>query len=253
MAAIKITGNHPAADLFPEPTAAEFEALKADMKVNGQIDPISVANGKIVDGRSRYRACLELRIEPRFEDVSGKSEAELVALSVSRNLHRRHLTQQQRRELIAKLLKATPEKSNRQIAELAKVKHDTVGAVRRQMESTGQIGQLSKTVGADGRARTAKPKPKPAAKSKPKSGAASDPRNDSLATVERKTKARIYGLIEQIAGRKLPRPELEKHRQAFAEAFVISLQGVASWIDEGRKTPRWYLEPEAKPRPEATS
>ena len=41
---------------------------------------------------------------------------------ISVNLHRRHLTAEQKRELIAQLLKATPEKSDRQIAETVKAK-----------------------------------------------------------------------------------------------------------------------------------
>lgn len=76
---------------------------------------------------------------------------------ISANLHRRHLTVEQKRELIAKLLKATPEKSNRQIAEPLKASHHTVEAVRAKLEATGQIAQLSKTTGKDGKARPAKP------------------------------------------------------------------------------------------------
>jgi hypothetical protein len=40
------------------------------------------------------------------------------AYDTSANLHRRHLTAEQRRELIGKLIEAMPEKSNRQIAKL---------------------------------------------------------------------------------------------------------------------------------------
>jgi len=50
----------------------------------------------------------------------------------------------------------TPEKSNRQIAEALKVSHSTVNAVRKDMESTGQVVQLNKTIGADGKARPRK-------------------------------------------------------------------------------------------------
>jgi hypothetical protein len=64
------------------------------------------------------------------------------------------LTAKQKRELVAELLKATPERSNRQIAAIAKVTHKVVAAVRRQMESTEQIAQLMATTGKDGDART---------------------------------------------------------------------------------------------------
>jgi len=71
---------------------------------------------------------------------------------ISANVHRRHLTAEQKRELIAKLIKATPEKSDRQIAETVKASPTTVGTVRAEM-STVQIGQLPKRVGKDGKAR----------------------------------------------------------------------------------------------------
>jgi hypothetical protein len=63
------------------------------------------------------------------------------------------LTIEQKREEIAAVLEAAPERSNRQIAETVKVSHVTVGAVRTGMESTGQIDQLMATTGKDGRTR----------------------------------------------------------------------------------------------------
>jgi predicted RNase H-like nuclease (RuvC/YqgF family) len=68
--------------------------------------------------------------------------------------------------VIAKLVKAQPEKSNRQIAKQAKVDDKTVGAVRRELESTAEIPQLEKTVGADGKARK-QPAKKPRKRGKP--------------------------------------------------------------------------------------
>lgn len=64
----------------------------------------------------------------------------------SLNLHRRHLTPEQQRqkkaEALAKILQATPGKSDRAIAEIVEVSPTTVGAVRAKLESTGhQDGQ----------------------------------------------------------------------------------------------------------------
>ncbi len=56
-----------------------------------------------------------------------------------------------RRELIRQQLKETPEKSDRQIADGLEVDHKTVGAQRKEMESTGEIPRLDTRVGADGR------------------------------------------------------------------------------------------------------
>jgi hypothetical protein len=77
---------------------------------------------------------------------------------ISANVHRRHLTAERKRELIAKLLEAQPEKSDRQIAEMAQASPTTVGDVRRE-KSTVQPGQLPpKRIGKDGKARQQPPR-----------------------------------------------------------------------------------------------
>ena len=47
----------------------------------------------------------------------------------------------------------TPEKSDRQIAAGLGVSHHTVGAQRKEMESTAEIPQLKMSIGADGKER----------------------------------------------------------------------------------------------------
>ena len=80
---------------------------------------------------------------------------------VSLNVHRRHLSAEDKRDLITKLLKANPEQSNRTIAKQVKADDKTVAKVRREMQSTADIPQLEKTVGADGKARKQPAKRKP--------------------------------------------------------------------------------------------
>jgi ParB-like chromosome segregation protein Spo0J len=153
---------HPLADLIPPMTEAEYEDLKADIKANGLLMPIVLFEGKVLDGRHRLRACREVDLEPRFTEgddwISNPA-----AFVLSANIHRRHLDAKQKRDVIEALLKASPEKSDRQIAEMTKSSPTTVGAVRREMESTVQSGQLPpKRIGKDGKARKwpAKKKPK---------------------------------------------------------------------------------------------
>jgi hypothetical protein len=62
-------------------------ALADDIWENGQSDPIVTYEGKILDGRRRYRACLKLQIEPSFEEYKGDAPAAFV---ISKNRHRRH-------------------------------------------------------------------------------------------------------------------------------------------------------------------
>ena len=71
----------------------------------------------------------------RVNLVEGSTGADPYALAVSLNIHRRHLTGEQKRELIAKLLKAKPEASNRSIGAQIKVDDKTVASVRRELES----------------------------------------------------------------------------------------------------------------------
>ena len=92
--------THPAAELFPEMTGLPLEELKEDISQHGQREPITLLDGKILDGRNRYRACRELGIEPRFDNFPG---GDPVAYVISKNLKRRHLNEAQRASLAAKL------------------------------------------------------------------------------------------------------------------------------------------------------
>jgi ParB-like chromosome segregation protein Spo0J len=155
---------HPVADLFPLMEGEEFDALVEDIKKNGQQTPIVLYDSMILDGRNRHRACIKLGIAPRFADkVYSDRIKDATAYVISANVHRRHLNTKQKCELIAKLLKAQPEKSNRTIAKQAKVDKGTVAKIRKAKEATGEIRQLKKTIGSDGKARPAK-KAKPAAR-----------------------------------------------------------------------------------------
>lgn len=73
---------------------SEFEGLKEDIRANGLREPIWLHDGKIIDGRNRHRACVELGIKPEFRYWNGLGS--LVAFVVSLNLHRRHLSESQR-------------------------------------------------------------------------------------------------------------------------------------------------------------
>jgi hypothetical protein len=103
------------------------------------------------------RACGELGITgwPRIVRVFG-TEQEKRTHSRQINLARRHLTQQQRRDLIAADLKDRPERSNRRVAADLGVDHKTVGAVRDNLEAGGEIPQLKNTVGSTGKSYPAK-------------------------------------------------------------------------------------------------
>jgi protein gp37 len=142
---------HPAADLFPLIVGPEFDELVADIRAHGVREPIWLYEGKILDGRNRERAALAAGVECPTRTYDGDDPVSFV---LSANLHRRHLTAEQKRDLIAKLLKAQPESSDRAIAKTVTADHKTVGHVRRELEATGEIPQLTETVGADGKTRS---------------------------------------------------------------------------------------------------
>lgn len=87
---------HPCADLFPPMDEQTFDAVVADIAKNGQRDPIIVDQfNRIVDGVHRYRACIKLEKAPKIERRTF-TDGEATRFSISRNLHRRHLTASQK-------------------------------------------------------------------------------------------------------------------------------------------------------------
>ena len=93
---------HPLANLFPLIDGPEFTELVEDVRVNGLRLPILVYEGKIIDGRNRYRACLEAGVMP--QTVSLDDAADPAAIVKSLNLTRRHLTTAQRAAIAAELM-----------------------------------------------------------------------------------------------------------------------------------------------------
>jgi len=93
--------DHELASLFPLMSGKDLLVLAADISENGQKEPIMVYEGKILDGRNRYRAVMGLGYEPvciAYEGVNPLADI------ISWNLHRRHLTASQRATIAVDLL-----------------------------------------------------------------------------------------------------------------------------------------------------
>jgi hypothetical protein len=184
---------HPLAEIFPLVEKDELRELANDIQRLGLREPIVLFEGKILDGRNRYRAAKLIKYplaEAHFKPLP--SGVDPLAFVISANIHRRHLTPEQRRGIIATLLKADPTKSDRQVADQAKVDHKTVGAERGKLEATGEIPQLENTTGADGKTRKRKPK------GKGSGGAKSEKEKITYQkVVNAKTALNAYGVLEE--------------------------------------------------------
>lgn len=86
---------HPDANSVRMMTDSEYEALRDDIKKNGQLVPATICQGKLLDGRNRLKACTELGIGLWVENA-GDSDVDTVAMVYSLNVTRRHLNTAER-------------------------------------------------------------------------------------------------------------------------------------------------------------
>ena len=62
---------HPIAEEIPRWGSDSFEKLCEDIATNGLVNSIVLYDGKILDGRHRYEACLDVGVEPSFREYKG--------------------------------------------------------------------------------------------------------------------------------------------------------------------------------------
>ena len=85
---------HQIASMFELLSEAELQELASDIKQQGLLLPVMLFEGKILDGRNRYRACQMAEVEPIYTQFEGTPE-EAVHRVWSLNRPRRHLTSDQ--------------------------------------------------------------------------------------------------------------------------------------------------------------
>jgi hypothetical protein len=108
---------HPLANLFPLIEGEAFQQLVADVREHGVREPVVLLDGKILDGRNRYRAGLQAGFftespegspipQPQymFDHYDAELHGEPLAWVLSKNLERRHLTDDQRRMVAARIV-----------------------------------------------------------------------------------------------------------------------------------------------------
>lgn len=96
---------HELAEVIPPMTDQEFAELKAGIEQKGYLpdEPVVIFEGKILDGRHRYKACGEIGIQAPTRLFEG-TEEDAKNYVISKNLDRRHLTTGQRGVAALRLL-----------------------------------------------------------------------------------------------------------------------------------------------------
>lgn len=143
---------HPYAAVLPMLGTVELNELAADIQANGLRAPITLLDGKILDGRNRYKACQIVKVEPRFRDFNG--EGDPVDFIVSVNIKRRHLNNSQKALVMAKVLdlprgnpklKSSKSPANPNSAQNAELK--TVAQAAKEIEvSPRTVGQAKQVL-----------------------------------------------------------------------------------------------------------
>lgn len=81
--------RHPLSRRFGDWSAAEYQRLVDDINANGLHEDIVTLDGMVLDGWHRYRACVDLMIEPRMQEFD-PTQSDPEAWTWGRNHVRRH-------------------------------------------------------------------------------------------------------------------------------------------------------------------
>lgn len=146
--------------LLPALHDEEVAELRASIREHGIRVPILLDTaGNVIDGHHRQAIAAELDIDPPVQVLAPDvSDDEKRQLALTLNLARRHLTRQQRRDLVTASLTADPGLSDRSHAHRTGTDHKTVASQRRHLETTGEIPHSRSRRSRDGRQRPATPR-----------------------------------------------------------------------------------------------
>lgn len=95
---------HPLAEILPAMNQDQFDELKESIDRNGLRRPIVTLGNKILSGRHRYKACVELGIQPSIRSYDPQKDGPVpIQYILDEDINRRHLTTDQRAVTCAKL------------------------------------------------------------------------------------------------------------------------------------------------------
>lgn len=130
---------HELAELMPPQGEDEYNSLVDSIQRQGLLIPITIFEGKILDGRHRYRAAKEVKYQFSAKDfVQLPPGVDPEKFVLSTNGSRRNLTREQKRELVVTLVKRKPDESDREIGRLACVDNKTVASIRENLKKQAE-------------------------------------------------------------------------------------------------------------------
>lgn len=170
--------RHPLSAVYGDLPADELKALAESIDKMGMQYDIHLYDGMIIDGWNRYQACKMVNYPPFFRELNMPEDA-LVDWVAARNVHRRHLTAEDRAEAVLKCVtmlkhgtnrfeakkvespdglstKSAPVVTIKQAAKMAKVGVNTMKRAKAKLEKSVEP--------------QADPKPAPKPAPKPKAG-----------------------------------------------------------------------------------
>ena len=139
-------------------TAADIEANGLQEAIEDRIDDVKDphAGPELLDGRGLLAALKRLKItDPRnapYRSLEGKQAVRYLRARenpginpwtyvLSKNVYRRRVNAEQKRDAIKRFLTADPQASNRDVGKKLGVSHQTVNEVRNEAVQSGQISQ----------------------------------------------------------------------------------------------------------------
>jgi ParB-like chromosome segregation protein Spo0J len=153
----EITGPY---QVMPPLTLEEYQALETSIREHGVLTPVVTdESGDIIDGYHRDEIGTRLGVKVPRRTVRDLTDEQKTAMALTLNLDRRHLTREQRRELLAQSIKAEPELSDSQHAKRTGTSDKTATSVRTELEGRAEIPSVDKRTDTAGRKQPAKKAP----------------------------------------------------------------------------------------------
>lgn len=141
---------------IPDHTQEEQAKITESVKALGLIEPIVLLDGEILDGRGRYRACLEAKVAPRFVDWWSLPESTTMTPEeyvLAKNFDRRNLDDAGCLVVFANYLRGEPSKPDAWFVKHLHLAPATVKKMRAELDATGEVPDPGYRTSADGAVR----------------------------------------------------------------------------------------------------